>query len=123
MPQYLCLLYAPADADGSDPERVAEIPEWIRLTGELRDSGVLLGNNPLQAVHAATTVRVRDDEVDLTDGPFAMTKEVLAGYYLLGCDDLDEALRVAARFPTARYGSVEVRPVMDMSELKAMASS
>ena len=61
MPQYLCLLYAPADADGSDPERVAEIPEWMRLTDELRQSGALLGNNPLQAVHAATTVRVRDE--------------------------------------------------------------
>ena len=70
-------------------------------------------------METATTVRVRGGETELTDGPFAVTKEVLAGYYLLDCDDLDEALRHAARMPTARYGSVEVRPVMAMSEIPA----
>jgi hypothetical protein len=60
---------------------------------------------------------VRSEETELTDGPFAVTKEVLAGYYILECRDLDEALKHAARMPTARYGSVEVRPVMEMSEI------
>jgi hypothetical protein len=63
-----------------------------------------------------TPVRVRDAETELTDGPFAVTKEVLGGYYLLECRDLDEALKQAARVPLARYGSVEVRPVMDINE-------
>ena len=63
---------------------------------------------------AATTVRVRNDETEIVDGPFAVTKEYLVGYFLLDCADLDEALKQAARVPLARYGSVEVRPVMDM---------
>ena len=63
---------------------------------------------------AATTVRVRDEETEIIDGPFAVTKEFLVGYYLLECADLDEALKHAARVPLARYGSVEVRPVMDL---------
>ena len=70
----------------------------------------------LRSVESATTVRVRDDETEITDGPFAVTKEVLAGYYVLDCADLDEALRQAARLPIARYGSVEVRPVMRAEE-------
>lgn len=116
MPQYLCLLYAPADAVDTNMD------EWLALTDDLRQSGILLGNNPLAPIASATTVRVRDEEVELTDGPFAVTKETLAGYYLLDCADLDVALRHAARFPTARYGSVEVRPVMTMQELEqAMA--
>jgi hypothetical protein len=65
-------------------------------------------------VDAATTVRVRNDETEILDGPFAVTKEFLVGYFLLECADLDEALKQAARVPLARYGSVEVRPVMDM---------
>jgi hypothetical protein len=63
-------------------------------------------------------VRVRDGETELTDGPFAVTKEVLAGFYMLECRDLDEALKQAARVPLARYGSVEVRPIMDIGELQ-----
>jgi hypothetical protein len=75
--------------------------------------GSLLGGDPLHPVDAATTVRVRNDETEILDGPFAVTKEYLAGYYLLECADLDEALKQATRVPLARYGSVEVRPVMD----------
>jgi len=74
---------------------------------------VHIANAPLHPVSATTTVRVRGDEVDFTDGPFATTKEILAGYYVLDCPDLELALQAAARLPTARYGSVEVRPVMD----------
>lgn len=110
MPEYMLLLYAP-DAD-EDRDRWAEMPLWLEVTESLRKAGVLVANGPLHPVASATTVRVRDGETALTDGPFAMTKEVLAGYYLLDCVDLDEALKHAARLPTARYGSVEVRPVM-----------
>jgi hypothetical protein len=70
----------------------------------------------LRSVESATSVRVREGETEITDGPFAVTKEVLAGYYVLDCDDLDEALGHAARFPGARYGTVEVRPVMPPDE-------
>jgi hypothetical protein len=68
-------------------------------------------------VEAATTVRVRGGDTELTDGPFAVTKEVLVGYYILDCADLDEALRCAARLPAAEYGSVEVRPMVDVSAM------
>jgi hypothetical protein len=84
------------------------------LNESLRDAGLLISGDALHEVDAATTVRVRNDETEIVDGPFAATKEFLAGYYLLECADLDEALKQAARVPLARYGSVEVRPVMDM---------
>jgi hypothetical protein len=119
MPDYLCLLYATDGNEATRAERWAELPLWNQITESLREAGVLIANNPLHPVESATTVRVRDDEVEITDGPFATTKEVLAGYYLLRCKDLDEALRHAARFPTARYGSVEVRPVMDAGDVQA----
>jgi hypothetical protein len=113
MPDYLCLLY---NEDADEAERQArwdELPRWHALTERMREAGVWVGNNALHGVDAATTVRVRAGDVHLTDGPFATTKEILAGYYLLRCRDLDEALRWAAQFPIAEYGSVEVRPVLD----------
>ncbi len=92
--------------------RWAEIPLWDQVNASLRDAGVLVAQAPLHSVETATTVRVRGDETELTDGPFAVTKEVLAGYYVLDCADLDEVIRHAARLPWARYGSVEVRPIV-----------
>jgi hypothetical protein len=109
MPKYMLLLYREDQAD-----RSSETPLWIEFNESLRDAGLLLGGDPLHPVDAATTVRVRNDETEIVDGPFAETKEYLAGYYLLECADLDVALKQAARVPLARYGSVEVRPVMDM---------
>ena len=119
MSQYMLLLYAPAVDEAEDQDRWAEMPLWQELTDSLRDAGLLVANAPLHPVTTATTVRVRGDRTEITDGPFAVTKEVLAGYYVLECADLDEALRHAARFPTARYGSIEVRPVMAMSDIPA----
>jgi hypothetical protein len=106
-------LYAPEGGEAVERQRWAQLPLWRELTDGLRDAGLLVANGALHRTDTATTVRVRDDEVQLTDGPFAVTKEVLAGFYLLDCDGLDEALRHAARFPTARHGSVEVRPIVD----------
>jgi hypothetical protein len=112
MPQYMLLLYAD-EADPAEMERrEAEMPEWTELTDSLRDAGLLQANGRLAPTDSATTVRVRDGEAELTDGPFAMTKEILAGYYVIECPDLDEALRHAQRLPLARYGSVEVRPIV-----------
>jgi hypothetical protein len=112
MSQYLVLLYSTEGDEAVEQEQWAELPLWLELTEGLRAAGLLVTNGALHRTDTATTVRVRDGEVEMTDGPFAITKEVLAGFYVLECDSLDEALRHAARFPTARFGSVEVRPIM-----------
>ena len=119
MSRYMLLLYSPETDSAGERERWAEMPLWQELTEGLREAGLLVDNSPLHSVETATTVRIRGGETEITDGPFAVTKEVLAGYYILDCDGLDEALRHAARLPTARYGSVEVRPVMATSEIPA----
>jgi hypothetical protein len=111
MPEYMLLLYAPEADQQEERARWAEMPLWEELTDSLREAGLLVANGPLSPADSATTVRVRGGETEITDGPFAVTKEILVGYYLLNCADLDEALRQAARFPTARFGSVEVRPI------------
>ena len=113
MPQYMLLIYAPVD--GPPPEQAApETSAWMEYTQRLQDAGVLVHGAGLQGVDTATTVRVRDDETQIIDGPFAETKEFLAGYYLLDCADLDAALAHAARIPNVHYGSTEVRPVLDV---------
>jgi hypothetical protein len=112
VPEYMLLLYAPHADDDERDRRWAEMPLWDEVTENLREAGVWVANAPLYPVESATTVRVRGDETELTDGPFAVTKEVLAGYYVLDCADLDEAIGHAARLPLARYGSVEVRPIV-----------
>lgn len=117
MSRYMLLLYAPEVDEAEQAKRWAEIPEWLKVTDELREEGVWVTNSPLHPVESATTVRVRDSEMELTDGPFAVTKEVLVGYYILDCSDLDVAVKCAARLPGARYGSIEVRPIMDMSQM------
>lgn len=117
MPQYMLLLYAPEVEEAEQAKRDAELPLWNELTASLREAGLLVSSGRLHPVARATTVRVRNSETDLTDGPFAVTKEVLGGYYLLDCADLDEALKHAARLPLARYGSVEVRPIMDVGSI------
>jgi hypothetical protein len=83
------------------------------FTREVTAAGVMLGGEGLSPSSSATTVRVRGDEVVTSDGPFAETREQLGGYYLLDCDDDEEAIGWAARMPGARYGAIEVRPVMD----------
>jgi hypothetical protein len=114
MPEYLLLLYAPDADEAETAARWAELPLWNEVTADFAAAGQLLGNNPLHSAHSATTVRVRDGAAEITDGPFAVTKEILAGYYLLRCRDLDEAIGCAQRLPTARYGSVEIRPVQEV---------
>ena len=111
MPQYMLLIYLPAE-NLPDAGREAETPRWIEYTEALRAAGVMRGGDALQPVETATTVRVRDGETLVTDGPFAETKEVLGGYYTIEVPDLDEALKWAARIPSAPRGSVEVRPVV-----------
>jgi hypothetical protein len=112
MPQYMLLIYGPIEGGPSAEEMQAEFPRWMDYTQSLQDSGVLVAGDALQPGDTATTVRVRDGETVLTDGPFAETKELLGGYYVLDVPDLDEALKWAAKMPNIRYGTVEVRPVM-----------
>ena len=88
----------------------------LELHRSLREAGLLVRVQSLRSTESATSVRVREGEAEITDGPFAVTKEVLAGYYVLECADLDEALKQAARLPMARWGTVEVRPVVTPGE-------
>ena len=117
MPQYLVLLYASEGEESDERQRWAQLPLFQELTEGLREAGLLVANGALHRTESATTVRIRNDRTEMTDGPFAVTKEVLVGFYVLDCDGLDEALRHAARFPTARYGSVEVRPIIGPGDL------
>ena len=113
MSQYMLLLYAePSDDPQERERRESETPAWRQLYDSLREQGVLVSTARLHPVEVATTVRGRGGETEIVDGPFAVTKESLAGYYVLECADLDEALAHARRIPLTRYGSVEVRPVM-----------
>jgi hypothetical protein len=124
MPQYMLLMYNPVEDDatwrkaaageegGVSKEQMAAAQEqWQAFHKELTEAGALVSNAGLQGTEAATTVRVRDGETQITDGPFAETKEMLAGYFLIEAADLDTALGFAARVPSAAWGSVEVRPV------------
>lgn len=112
MPQYMMLIYTPTEGGPSPEELQAEMPRWGEYTQALRDAGVMVAGDPLEGIDTATTVRERGGETVLTDGPFAETKEILGGYYIIDVPDLDAALKWAAQVPNAPYGSVEVRPVM-----------
>lgn len=114
MPQYMLLIYNPADRQPT-PEELQKIgPAYDSYTQSLQEAGVFVGGDALERVDTATTVRERNGETQFTDGPFAETKEYLAGYYLLDCPDLDTALDHASRLPAVGFGgSVEVRPIWD----------
>jgi hypothetical protein len=117
MPEYMLLLYATPADEAEQAERERELPLWLELSQSLQEAGLLVASGRLHSAASATTVRLHDGETELTDGPFAVTKEFLAGYYLLDCTDLDEALKHAARVPLLRYGSVEVRPQMPVDDV------
>ena len=116
MSQYMLLVYQEEVSAAEQAERERLMPMFVELHRSLREAGLLVGVQRLHSVESATSVRVREGETEITDGPFAVTKEVLAGYYILECADLDEALRQAARVPAARWGTVEVRPIMAADE-------
>lgn len=110
--KYMLLMYADesiVSKFAAEEYKVAS-QEWYGLSKELQAAGVLLSNTGLASASDATTVRIRDGKTLTTDGPFAETHEQLGGYYLLECKDLDEAISWAAKIPTAKYGSIEVRP-------------
>ena len=90
--------------------------EYFAFTDGIKDSGQYLGSNRLQPVSTATTVRVRNGKLSTTDGPYAETKEQLGGYYLVEARDLNEAIQIAAKIPSARFGSIEVRPIWEVQQ-------
>lgn len=113
--QYLLLIYEGDRrfADLSAQERRAELAEYSAFSTEF--AAAVRAGNALQSVATATTVRVREGKRLITDGPFSETKEQLGGYYVVEANDLDEAIAMAAKLPGARFGSIEVRPIMDLS--------
>jgi hypothetical protein len=112
--QYMLLIYGAGDSwETLSAEQQQQIgAEYFTFTEELRASGKMVAGDALQPTATATSVRVRDGETLTTDGPFAETKEVLGGYYLIDVDSLDEALEWGAKVPGAKYGTIEVRPVV-----------
>ncbi|MFL6280335.1 MAG: YciI family protein [Vicinamibacterales bacterium] len=108
--KYLCLVYL-------EEQKLRAVPdnECMACGDGFRKSGVLVAAEALQPIATAATVRVRNGKVSVTDGPFAETKEQLAGFYLLDARDLNEAIQMAAKIPPAREGSVEVRPIRELT--------
>lgn len=114
--RYMLLLYAAPDAGPNPgiPEQAAEMQKWYDYTQALSESGSLISGEPLHGIETATTVTIDGDKVITTDGPFAETKEVLGGYYMIDVADLDTATGWAAKAPITSYGCVEVRPIMEL---------
>lgn len=117
--KYLCLAYEEENRLNSLSRGEWDLlrRETLDYVEELRQNGYLLSAEPLQGVKTAATVRVRNGKLSITDGPFAETKETLGGFFLIDARDLNEAIRIASRWPSARLGSIEVRPIE--AELRA----
>jgi hypothetical protein len=115
--KYLCLVYL-------DEKRLPELADedCVEFDAGIRKSGHCLASEALESVHTATTVRVRNGKMSMTDGPFAETKEQLAGFYMIEARDLNEAIQIASKIPPARVGSIEVRPVRPIRETVALAA-
>jgi hypothetical protein len=108
--KYVCLVYLDGQQWSAVPDN-----DCKAFSDDLEKSGRRLGGQALQSVETATTVRVRNGKLSVTDGPFAETKEQLAGFYLIDARDLNEAIQIAARIPPARVGSIEVRPARELA--------
>lgn len=115
--KYLCLIYGEEKnvAGMSENELQALMGEFFAFTDSIKKSGHYLGGERLQPIQTATTLRVRGGKLSTTDGPFAETKEQLGGFYLIEARDLNDAIQVASRIPSARWGSIEVRPIAEMA--------
>jgi len=113
--RYLCLIYDDEKKVGtmSKDEGDRFMGEYFKFTDDIKKSGAYLAGEALQPVQTATTVRVRNGKVSSTDGPFAETKEQLGGFYMINARDLNEAIQIAAKIPSAKMGSIEVRPIVE----------
>jgi hypothetical protein len=121
--KYVLLIYSDENRweNVSEEEQASIIQEYYAYSDEIDKAGAAIGGNALQTTSSATSVRVRDGEQLVTDGPFAETKEQLGGFYVVDVDSLDEAIQWAAKIPSARFGTVEIRPVM-VFDREAVAS-
>ena len=117
--RYLCLIYENEKSFETLPKEEADavFGEYFTFTEGIKQTGKHLGGEALQPTQTATTVRVRNGKISTTDGPFAETKEQLGGYYLIDAADLNDAIQVAAKIPGARYGSIEVRPILEFTSM------
>ena len=115
--KYLCLIYDDEKEWQKFPKEVQDqyMGEYGAFTESIKKSGQFIAANQLQPTHASTVVRSRNGKISTTDGPFVETKEQLGGFYLIEAKDLNDAIQVAAKIPSARLGSIEVRPVVDFS--------
>src|SRR5579872_6341637 len=120
--QYMMLVYLDENAL-NEAERQSCYRESTELTQELAASGSYLAAAPLQPTSTATSVQVRYGKRLVTDGPFAETREQLGGYFLIDASDLDQAIAIAARIPSARYGTIEIRPVVELTGLPAQSEA
>jgi len=111
--QYMLLIHSNETAEPNGSDREAMLQRYFAFSQEVRDAGKYVSAGELQPTATATTVRVRNGEALVTDGPFAETKEQLGGYYLLDCANIDEAIAYAAKIPSAEHGSIEVRPLVE----------
>lgn len=119
--KYLCIICAETVMEMmSEDDAAKHYDEYAQFTRDIKRSGHFLGANRLKPADSATTLRVRNGKVTVTDGPFAETKEQFGGYYLIEAKDLDDAIQVAARIPGARYGCVELRPVAEDAQTLAL---
>ena len=116
--KYLCLIYDDQSAWAKAPKGESDkmMEEYFAFTESIKNSGHLIKGDALQPTNTATTVRVRNGKIGTTDGPFAETKEQLGGYYLIEAKDLNDAIQVAAKIPSARSGSIEVRPIVEFNQ-------
>jgi hypothetical protein len=123
--KYLCLIYDEEAQLAAMPKEESDafMGEYFAFTGDIRRTGHYVAGEALHPVQSATTVRIRNGKLSTTDGPFAETREQLGGFYLIEARDLNEAIQVAARIPSARTGSVEIRPVVDFGDESAPAGS
>jgi hypothetical protein len=116
--KYLCLIYDEEKKLAGMPKSEADafMGEYFAFTEGIRKSGHYVAGEALQPIQTATTIRIRNGRASTTDGPFAETKEQLGGFYLIEARDLNDAIQVASKIPSARTGSIEVRPVVDFSQ-------
>ena len=116
--KYLCLIYdEEKKIDGmSKGESDAFMGEYFAFTDGIKKSGHYIGGEALQPVQTATTIRIRNGKLSTTDGPFAETKEQLGGFYFINARDLNDAIQVASKIPSARLGSIEIRPVQEFEQ-------
>jgi hypothetical protein len=118
--KYMLLIYLDENSAPDETAREHCYNESRQLAHELSSKGQFLGSNPLYPTSSATTVQVRDGKSLVTDGPFAETREQLGGYFLIEAENLDAAIGVAKRIPGARFGTVEIRPVIEIPGLPAV---